>query len=201
MEIVKTTSSYCTVKYYVYTTDGVESCSSNYYGGNSSFQVLTPTDCEKFPVIISTSSASKIFLEKSGGYSWQKLTSYLFNRVKESEFYSYIGNGGNGGNQGSGDDAGKLLGTWKGKDGSETYTITFYSSGKAIEEWSDGYDSERLVGTYKYSDGTITEWNFEDGSILMNVLNECPWKVTFKSATSMTLKSVYSTGSMTFTKQ
>lgn len=102
---------------------------------------------------------------------------------------------------GDNDDVQKLLGTWIGHDSGETYTISFYSSGRAVEEWTDGDEMERTTGTYKYSKGQITEWEMEDGSILVNVINEAPWTVTFKSSTKMVLKSVYGSSSMTFTKK
>lgn len=96
-------------------------------------------------------------------------------------------------------DASKLYGTWVGKDYDETYTITFYSDGKAKEVWTDGYDSETLNGTYVFSNGKITSWNMSNGSILANVLGDCPWPVTFNSANSITLGSGYN--KMTLTKK
>lgn len=99
----------------------------------------------------------------------------------------------------SNNDASKLYGTWVGKDYDETYTITFYSDGKAKEVWTDGYDSETMNGTYEFSDGKITSWNMSNGSILANVLGDCPWPVTFNSANSITLGS--GVNKMTFTKK
>lgn len=207
MEIVKHTLASCTVKYYVYASGEVKSNTSECYKSKT-FAVLTPDGKGKFDVSISSNSQNKIFLEKINGYSWQILSSYVFTRVTETEFYNYIENGGVNDNTGTGDndndeddDVQKLLGSWVGVDYDETYTITFYSSGKAKEEWSDGHDSRTAFGTYKYSNGQITEWAIEDGSILLNVINECPWNVTFNSKNTMTLKSVYARKGMTFTKK
>lgn len=96
-------------------------------------------------------------------------------------------------------DENQLIGTWVGKDYDETYTITLYSTGKAKEVWTDGYNTETLNGTYAYSNGKITSWNMSGGSVLANVLGDCPWTVTFNSANSFTLSSGYN--KMKFTKK
>lgn len=102
-------------------------------------------------------------------------------------------------------EAKKLIGTWIGYDGTpglewtDKYTLTFYSSGKATEVCSYSGGSETMTGTYKYSNGEITEWEMEDGSILMGTLGECPWTVTFITSTEITIGN--KSYKITFTKQ
>ncbi|MDE7396567.1 MAG: hypothetical protein K2M98_02450, partial [Muribaculum sp.] len=137
MEIKKYSNTLCKIKYYVYTTSGVKESSSDYRRSGSSFTALTPNGLYNISVSISSSTRNRILLKKEFSYA-SDLSSYVFTQVDEDEFYSYIehGNSGNQGNQGNDDNdddenAKKLIGTWVGKDCfSETYTITFYSSGK-----------------------------------------------------------------------
>jgi hypothetical protein len=107
-------------------------------------------------------------------------------------------------NQGGGSDIDDtpylVLGTWTGRDGGDTYTITFTGTGAATEVWSDGYDTEYKKGTYTCANGKITSWDFKSGSALANVLGDCPWLVSVKGSV-MTIKNERYGYSMTFTKQ
>ena len=103
------------------------------------------------------------------------------------------------------DETKKLIGTWVGYDGTpglestDKYTLTFHSSSKATEVCSHSNGVLSMSGRYKYSNGIITEWNMEDGSILMQTLGDCPWIVTFISPTKITIG--YDNFNITFTKQ
>lgn len=200
MEIKRNSNSRCSVNYYVYTTNGVKSRSSDYYGGNSSFTALTPDGQIALSVRISSQTSTRILLEKQQS-QYSNLSSYVFSKVSEDAFFHYIENGGNTSPEPTPEesDAQKLIGTWVGMDFSDTFTITFYSSGKASETWTDGYDTETSSGTYTFANGRITEWNMNEGSILSNTLGDCPWPVTFNSLTSITLGSGYN--KITFTKK
>lgn len=203
MEIKKTSGNYCDITYYANTASGVKSRSSAYYGSWSSINVLSPDGTKLGTATISSRTPSKILLKDGNGV----LSSTVFSCVSEDKFFKFFENGGNSNdpvtpdNPGNDDDDQKLLGSWVGHDYDETYTITFYSSGRAVEEWTDGDETVRTAGTYKYSKGQITEWDMEDGSILANVINDVPWNVTFESSTKMVLKSVYSSERMTFNKK
>ena len=103
------------------------------------------------------------------------------------------------------DETKKLIGTWVGYDGTpglestDKYTLTFHSSSKATEVCSHSNGVLSMSGRYKYSNGIITEWNMEDGSILMQTLGDCPWIVTFISPTKITIG--YDNFNIIFTKQ
>lgn len=206
MNIVKYLPNSCKILSYTYSEklpQKIDECES-YYSPGGSFYIIGSldeliNDCHLVYVKISSSSYNRMVLVNDE-YAWENdfgyvLSSYIFNRVDEDTFYEYLANGGK---NDSNVDAEKLIGTWVGYDGDEKYTITFYSSGSVKEVWTDGDDTETMNGTYKYSNGKITSWNV-DGSILENVIGECPWPVNFNSATSMTLGSGYN--KMTFTKK
>lgn len=202
MAISEYSKTQCRIKYYAYPLDGQVRLyeQESYYSNNGSFTALVPISngCYNEGVKISLSSYEKIILTHFSGSG--NLSSYIFSRVSEKEFFDYLENGGSSGSQ-SGDDEeeDKLFGTWKGKEDEWTIKLTFYPSGKAVEEWSDGYYSDVTTGTYTYSNGKITKWDMEDGSSLCNTIGDCPWPVVFSSSTSMTLGSGYS--KITFTKQ
>lgn len=205
MEISEYSSAKCKIMYFVYTSEGIKNNDSYYRGGNDFFGAITPDGEYNVAVEVLSSSSNKLVLKDAPGQG-EHLSSYVFSRVSESEFYEYLeGSGNNGDNNEQEDDAKKLIGTWVGYDGTpglestDKYTLSFYSSGKAKEvcSWSDG--SESMSGTYKYSDGKITEWEMEEGSILVNTLGECPWIVTFITSTEITIGDEYY--SITFTKQ
>lgn len=200
MNIVASSSYNCKVLYYVYDEGfpgNFVNWESNYYG--DTFTALAPVynGYEAITVKINSITQRKLILENA--QSGKVLTSYIFNRVDEDTFYNYLENGnGSGSGNTTNDDAKKLYGTWVGKDYDDTYTLTFYASGKVTETWSDGYDSETTTGTYAYSNGRITKWDFKDGSFLANTI-EIPGPVTFNSSTSMTIGS--GLNKMTFTKK
>ncbi len=197
MSIELYTKSQCKVIYYAFSKDRSKLYTkTSYYAGSSgSITALVPSSTRDLSVHIQTSTPDRILLQKDNNQA-DDLTSYIFNRVTEDAFFEFL----EGGNNNHEDDSKKLIGTWVGKDYDETYTITFYSSGNGKEIWTDGYDTETMTGKYKYSNGKITSWLEDgDGSILINVLGDCPWTVTFNSETSMTLVSKLS--KMTFTKK
>ena len=209
MEFTKSGSN-CNVRYYAHTTDGLESYLStlHYWGSiNSTFTAYT-TEGDDISVRIVSNSKNRIVLEKYSG--WGNLSSYSFSRVTEKAFYDFLEGGQDEPNDPEeSDDAAKLIGTWVGYDGTpglewtDKYTITFYSSGKAKEVCSfGGGGTESSSGTYKYSNGKITEWEMEDGSVLVNALgdpSDSPWSVTFITPTEITIGDKYS--SITFNKQ
>ena len=144
-------------------------------------------------------------------FEWKEVstptyTNWLFSDIG-SPYYKYLDGSGNSSdnNEPEDEEAKKLIGTWVGYDGTpgyestDKYTLTFYSSGKATEVCSYSGGSETMTGTYKYSNGKITEWEMEDGSILMGTLGECPWIVTFITSTEITIGK--NNFSITFTKQ
>lgn len=199
MEIVEgKNDSYCSVRYFVYTPKGLIS-QERVYNGNI-LGALTP-DGEEIGVVVLSNSSNKLVLADHPGWE-SRLSSYVFSRVNESKFYEYLAGGDNNEQD---DEAKKLIGTWVGYDGTpgrestDKYTLTFYSSGKATEVCSYSGGSESMSGTYEYSNGKITEWEMEDGSILMNTLGECPWIVTFITSTEITIGD--KDFNITFTKQ
>lgn len=212
MAISEYSKTQCRIVYYVsfvgYEGDNRYFDHESYYSKNGSFTVLTPFNysimgCHHEYVKISSNSYNKIILAHHSYPSTTNdgLSSYIFSRVSEKEFFDYLESGGSSGSE-SGDDEkeeDKLFGTWKGKDDDWTIKLTFYPSGKAVEEWSDGYYSDVTTGTYTYSNGKITKWDMEDGSSLCNTIGDCPWPVVFTSSTQMTLGSGYN--KITFTKQ
>ena len=198
MVFTEESKSQCQVKYYVYTSTGIKDYTSYYYGGENTFGALTPDGKYTVSVKISSSTQNRMVLKKSSGSGYSELSSYVFTRIKSDEFYDYLETG----NETPGGDpedngASMLIGTWVGNDYGEIYTLTFSSSGRVKEVWSDGYDEESTTGTYTYSNGNITSW--PDSSILANALGDCPWPVVFNSSTSMTLGSGWN--KITFTKQ
>lgn len=206
MEILENNSTTCKIIYFVYTSEGLKS-NVSLYNGYTSFMALTPDGKYNVEVEVLSSSLNKLVLEDHyPSFQETLLSSYVFSRVNESNFYKYLEGGENGGdNNEQEDDAKKLIGTWVGYDGTpglestDKYTLSFYSSGKAKEVYSWDNSTESMSGTYKYSDGKITEWEMEEGSILMNTLGECPWIVTFVTSTKITIGDKYY--SITFTKQ
>ncbi len=83
-----------------------------------------------------------------------------------------------------------LVGVWvTDPDYDKTIRLTFYPSGRAVEEWSDGYYSDITNGFYTYSNGKITKWDMRDGSILYNTFGDCPWDVDFIHYTKIALGS------------
>lgn len=214
MEISKDCSDYCKIIYFVYTSKELENFESCYEGGYAStFTAKTPDGKHIVEVEIVTSTLNKLVLEKAYIYDDDDLSSYVFTRVNETEFYEYLEgkySGNSGDNDDQDDDAKKLIGTWVGYNGTPgldytiKYTLTFYSSGKATEEYSSvSYGSGSMSGTYKYSDGKITEWDMKEGSVLANEWREpsddYPWTVTFISSKEM--KIGYKSYSIKFTKQ
>ena len=206
MEILEYSSDKCEIMYFVYTPKGLKHTKGYYRGGSDSFGAITPDGEYCVAVKVLSSSLNKLVLEDAPGQG-SHLSSYVFSRVNDSEFYEYI-EGENSGNNEQEDDAQKLIGTWVGYDGTpgldwtDKYTITFYSSGKATEVCSYSGGSDSTSGTYKYSNGEITEWEMEDGSALANTLgnpSDSPWTVTFITPTEITIGDKYY--SITFTKQ
>ena len=202
MEILENNSTSCKIIYFVYTSEGLKS-NISVYNGYTSFMALTPDGKSNVEVEVLSSSLNKLVLEDYyPSFQETLLSSYVFSRVNESNFYKYLEGGDNNEQE---DDAKKLIGTWVGYDGTpglestDKYTLSFYSSGKAKEVYSWNNSTESMSGTYKYSDGKITEWEMEEGSILMNTLGECPWIVTFVTSTKITIGDKYY--SITFTKQ
>lgn len=97
MNIVKHNSEQCKVIYYVYTEHFFNNYAmwESYYSGYS-FSVLAPYDesisgCAAVSVKISSSSNSRIVLTNNGSGSY--LSSYIFTRVSEDEFFGYVLNG------------------------------------------------------------------------------------------------------------
>lgn len=202
MEIVEYSSYYCKINYFVYTSNGIKNNESYYGEYDSSFGALTPDGKYTVSVEIASRSINNLVL-KDFGSQGNHLSSYTFSRATKSDFYKYL-EGTNSEKDDNKEDVSKLIGTWKGYNGTpgyestDEYTITFYANGRATETIRNQDYSETLTGTYKYSNGAITEW-LEDGSILANEIGPCPWFVTFNSSTSITI--TVSGYEMTFTKQ
>ena len=102
------------------------------------------------------------------------------------------------------EESNELVGTWIGYDGTpglastDKYTLTFYGSGKATETVEYDGGSMSMSGTYKYSNGKITEWEMEDGSVLMGALGNCPWPVSFITSAEIKIGDWYT---ITFVRQ
>lgn len=94
MNFVKHSSYQCKVLYYVYTTAFQKGYAEweSLYGGNT-FSVLGPynegiSGCLAIDVKISSNSPNKIVLKNSG--NGEALSSYIFSRVTEEEFFNYL---------------------------------------------------------------------------------------------------------------
>lgn len=194
MNIVKDSEQSCKILYYVYMPAYMFDyyIKEDYYAGTS-FSVLGPynqsfSGCRFIRVKISSNSYNKIVLNNYGdGYN---LSSYIFSRVSEDEFYNYLENGDEDFELASS----MLIGTWLVNSYKGKGTITFNADGTVKEV----INSNTTTGKYSYSNGKITNYMDGKSTILNDLVGRLPWKVTFPySNDDMHFMSVYTNdGSM-----
>lgn len=175
MNIVKYSNNKCKVLYYVYCDEFTKKYAewTDYYDGGT-FSVLAPYNeykhgCEAIKVKISYSSDNKIVLTNAG--SGNSLSSYIFTRVSEDEFFEYLENGGNSSSS-QGFSKSSFIGIWKIADqvfelkSNGTlgwyYLTSYYSN--TFRDYSDGtwsFDEKNSTLVLKYQSSTGYQFNHE----------------------------------------
>lgn len=184
MNIVKYSANQCKVLYYVYCEAFQKKYAEweSYYSGGA-FTVLAPyneykSGCEAIYVKIKSSSYNKIVLVNSG--SVNTLSSYIFSRVSEDEFFEYLENGGK--KEPTGQQS-QLAGTnWSARIDGDYVELSFKSNGTFTEIWS----GEKSNSTYTELDSNTII--IGDGTVLSNIFGESPFNFSLNSnKTQLTL--------------
>lgn len=181
MEIVRNTTTSCKIRYYVYSENLSQKYAvqeSFYRGSGDYFTALATPDQRGYygslTVTISTQGYSQLVLKKNSGT--YNLSSYIFSRVSESEFFEYLTNGGNNGNEPT--TTGQLAGTnWGGKVDGIYVTLSFKKDGTFTEKWAD--ETETWSSTYTELDSNTIIVG--EGTVLYNTFGYDPFNYELNS--------------------
>lgn len=181
MRIEKGGSNNCKITYYTYNANQLQNFSkyvSTYSGGNSTFVALTPPkadgNCYNVSVTISTKSYTQIVLKEANGQG-DHLSSYIFTRVTESEFYDYLTSGGNE-TPTQGFSKSSFIGIWKVED----HVFELKANGTLGYYWLTSYYAD----TYRdYSDGT---WSYDQKSSKLVLIRQFPSGGEYKTEWTIT---------------
>lgn len=196
IQISEGSTSQCKIQYYVYNVNlpqKYDEVTTYYSGENDMFSALYYDEywgrCYNVTVRIDSYTQNRLILKNSS--NGDNLSSYIFTRVSESEFYQYLTNGGNNTvTPSTGISESDFIGIWK-----YAGSIFNFKQGGSFDLYiltsaSSSYYSNLYTGTWKYNSST------------KQLVIDCSYSIyddswTIKDVTSTTIK----TDRMDFTKE